>query len=63
MVSTTNEMRSSVYQEIQTNIHEKISQVNVMVQELQTKSNDVGQVNRVRFINYKTKTYYQGYQG
>ena len=51
MVSTTNEIRSSVYQEIQTNIHEKISQVNVMVQELQTKSNDVGQVNTVRFLN------------
>ena len=52
-----------MYQEIQTNIHEKISQVNVMVQELQTKSNDVGQVNTVRFLNYKTETYYQGYQG
>ena len=63
MVSTTNEMRSSVYQEIQTNIHEKISQVNVMVQELQTKSNDVGQVNIVIFLYYNIKTYYQGYQG
>ena len=43
LMTKTESIRTSVYQEIQTSIQEKISQVNILVKEVETKSKDVGQ--------------------
>ena len=62
------EIRASLYQEVQTNIQERISQVSVLVQEYETKSKDVGQMLRedhrkeMSSIESQLNTIYQEYE-
>ena len=62
------EMRTLLVQEIQTNIQEKISQVNILVQEYEIKSKDVGQMMKddhrkeMASIEGQLNTIYQEYE-
>ena len=62
------EMRSLLVQEIQTNIQERISQVNILVQEYEIKSKDVGQMMKedhrkeMASIEGQLNTIYQEYE-
>ena len=62
------EMRSQLVQEIQTNIQERISQVNILVQEYEIKSKDVGQMMKedhrkeMASIEGQLNTIYQEYE-
>ena len=62
------EIRTSLYQEVQTNIQERISQVSLLVQEYETKSKDVGQMLRedhrkeMSSIESQLNTIYQEYE-
>ena len=62
------EMRTLLVQEIQTNIQEKISQVNILVQEYEVKSKDVGQMMKedhrkeMASIEGQLNTIYQEYE-
>ena len=62
------EIRASLYQEVQTNIQERISQVSVLVQEYESKSKDVGQMLRedhrkeMSSIESQLNTIYQEYE-
>ena len=62
------EMRTLLVQEIQTNIQERISQVNILVQEYEIKSKDVGQMMKedhrkeMASIEGQLNTIYQEYE-
>ena len=62
------EMRTQLVQEIQTNIQERISQVNILVQEYEIKSKDVGQMMKedhrkeMASIEGQLNTIYQEYE-
>ena len=62
------EIRTSLYQEVQTNIQERISQVSLLVQEYETKSKDVGQMLKEDYrkemssIETQLNTIYQEYE-
>ena len=62
------ELRTQLVQEIQTNIQERISQVNILVQEYEIKSKDVGQMMKedhrkeMASIEGQLNTIYQEYE-
>ena len=68
LMTKTEEIRTSVYQELQTSIQEKISQVSILVKEVETKSKDVSQSfkeeqrQEMKSIETQLNTIYQEYE-